>query len=197
MEENFDLKKYLIENKLTSNSGLFKFNIRNNPENIFITESLKLLKEIKLTQDNAVEIKSTNYGGKFKVGDILYEYHIQKMPEEMMFPEDKTETLFEGNIFNIGFMIEGSDAENPNSFRPQDNQRDPIKIYSTMYKIILDLILKEHPDYLFIYSDDAANYHNIYKTLTKNNTPPGYIIQPTINWVNNHGGQKTIVLKKK
>lgn len=191
MDNNFDLREYLKTHKLT------KLSHRNTLEDDFISESLKLLREIKLDINNSVELESTYDGGKFKVGNVLYEYHIQKLPDGFMFPGDKDENIFEGKIFNVGFAVAGSDLDNINSFRPQDNQKNPIKVYSTMYKVILDLIETEHPDYLFIYSDDTANYHYLHKNLAKNNTPAGYVVQPTIEWMDGKNLQKTITLKKK
>lgn len=125
------------------------------------------LYEIKLSRDNAVEVQGDLTGGTFEVGSKLYRYDIKNIPNPY---KDK------GLFYSIQFSPKGQ----TNSTPTQDTDpKDYIKILSTMYKIIVDFVEKENPEYIGISSLDnsgSKNYHLVYSSLTdpRNNHIPGY-----------------------
>jgi len=144
--------------------------------------------EIKLSTNNAVKIEGDIFGGYFKVGDIEYEYSIKNMPNPY-----KDLGLF----YNIQFHPKGIVTDIPTK---NITGKEYIKILSTMYKIIVDFVYKEKPDYIAISSMDnneTKNYHNIYNNLIQNNNLPGYF-KKTANlpFVYQGNTGKMVVLKK-
>lgn len=143
--------------------------------------------EIALNPNNAVEIYGDLFGGEFKVGNIEYIYSIKNIPSPY-----KDEKLF----YNIQFDEKNN---NESSNEPTGNARENyIKILSTMYKILLDFVEKEKPEYIGISSLDKSGYRNIYNNLTKTNTLPGYSRKDAgLDFVSKSGEKgKFIVLKK-
>lgn len=124
---------------------------------------VKTLNEITLSVDNAVEVDGNEFNGFFKVGDINYEYDINKIPSPYQ----------DGKIlYNIQFHPK----DNPTS-EPLSGKENYIKILSTMYKVILNFIENVNPDYVGLASlDGFKNYHQVYANLTDNkfNNIPGY-----------------------
>jgi hypothetical protein len=116
--------------------------------------------EITLNSDSAVEINGDIFEGEFKIGDIEYEYSIDPMDN----PYDSEE------FFSISFTERGTRKNIPTG----NAKENYIKILSTMYKIILDFIQNQKPEYIGISSLDKSGYWNIYNNLTKTNRIPGY-----------------------
>lgn len=143
--------------------------------------------EIALNPNNAVEIYGDLFSGGFKVGNIEYIYSIKNIPSPY-----KDGELF----YNIQFDEKNN---NESSNEPTGNARENyIKILSTMYKILLDFVEQEKPEYIGISSLDKSGYKNIYNNLTKTNKLPGYSRKDAgLDFVSKSGEKgKFIVLKK-
>jgi len=179
-----DNTPFLNENS-TLELNISKFNYQKTlTENLWYT-----LNEISLSKDNAVEISGDLTGGSFKVGNITYTYSIKNIPNPY-----KDLGLF----YNIQFTPE----ENTTSI-PQGGKENYIKILSTMYKVIVDFIEKQKPEYVGIASldnDGSKNYHKIYANLTntKTNNIPGYFRKDvSLGFDTPQGKGRFIVLKRK
>jgi hypothetical protein len=160
--------------------------------NAFVLESMGFLKEIQLNPENAVEIKGDTYNGEFQVGNIIYSYNFVKLPEGNPLPNSNSNFITDEKTYDVNFHVKGDDS----SLRKRGEQ-NLIKIYSTMFKVILDFILSISPNYLLISSFDEAEYFPIYSQLTKTNKIPGYSRKTIVNWVYpNKGNMTSIVLKK-
>jgi hypothetical protein len=146
------------------------------------------LNEITLSKENAVEVNGDLTGGTFQVGNITYEYIIKNIPNPY-----KDSGLF----YNISFNPEGNVIA-----EPLEGRENYIKILSTMYKVIIDFIEKEKPEYVGIASmdnDGSKNYHRIYANLTdnKSNTIPGYFRKDVSKeFTTSQGKGRFVVLKK-
>jgi hypothetical protein len=120
--------------------------------------------EITLNPNNAIEIYGDLNNGDFTVGEYDYNYRIIKLDKN---PYNSN------SFYSIDFHEIGN--KNPNPSLPTKNARENyIKILSTIYKIILDFIKEEKPEYIGISSLDESGYGNIYNNLTKTNKLPGY-----------------------
>jgi hypothetical protein len=121
-----------------------------------------LVKEIKLTKDNAAEIAGTLTKGNFRVDEIEYTYNIVKKPSPYKDNEDF-------------YLIEFDEKEGKGDSEPTKNAKESyIKILSTLYKVVLDFLKKEQPTYFGISALDKSGYWNVYNQLTKQNQIPGY-----------------------
>ena len=121
-----------------------------------------LVKEIKLTKDNATEIIGTPTKGDFKVGEIEYTYNIVKKSSPYKDNEDF-------------YLIEFDEKGGKGDSEPTKNAKESyIKILSTLYKVILNFLEKEQPTYFGISALDKSGYWNVYNQLTKQNQIPGY-----------------------
>jgi hypothetical protein len=147
------------------------------------------IKEISLSKENAVDINGDLTGGTFTVGDITYKYSIKNIPNPY-----KDLGLF----YNIQFTPKGEVIS-----IPKGGKENYIKILSTMYKIIVDFIEKEQPEYVGISSLDNSrgkNYHTVYNRLTTNtlNLIPGYFRKDSnLIFDSPQGKGRFIVLKRK
>jgi hypothetical protein len=160
--------------------------------NTFILESLEFLKEIILNPENAVEIKGNINKGEFQVGEIKYLYNIVKLPEGNPLPNSNSSFITDEKTYDINFHIKGD-----NSSLRKGGKQNLIKIYSTMFKIILNFINSISPNYILISSFDEAEYFPIYNKLTKTNKITGYSRKTIVNWVYpNKGNITSIILKK-
>ena len=151
------LNEWIIE------SDLPKFNPPALLTTDLVTQLYKLkINEILLSPNNAVEIEGNIFNGKFKVGDINYDYSISKFQNPYK----------DGDFYNINF----GEIENKNSNLQTGKAggKNYIKILSTMYKIILDFVSKEKPNYIGISDIEGSGYGNVYNNLTKTNKLPGY-----------------------
>lgn len=186
------LKLVILEAKLKKGIGKHFLNIpKFNQPKTFADRLHESLNEITLSKNNAVEINGDLTGGKFNVGNKIYEYSIKNIPNPY---KDL------GIFYNIQFTPEETITSKPTK---DTNPKDYIKILSTMYKIIVDFVEKEKPDYFGIASLDNAgdkNYHRIYATLTDNkyNSIPGYFRKDVNLEVNTPDGKgRMVVLKRK
>ena len=156
----------------------------------FIDNLRESLHEIVLSKDNAVEINGSLTDGQFTVGDQTYVYKIKEFPTPPYYDP--------GLFYNIEFHPEG----NPNS-EPQGGKENYVKILSTMYKVILDFVEQEKPEYIGIASLDnegSKNYHTVYANLTDNkfNRIPGYFRKDvSLRFDGPRGKGKMVVLKRK
>jgi len=145
------------------------------------------IKEITLNLNNSVNINGDLFGGEFKVGNIEYVYSIKN-------------TLNPYNDNKLFYSIQFDEKYNDKSSNePTGNAKENyIKILSTIYKIILDFIKNEKPDYIGISSLDKSGYNNIYNNLTKTNKIPGYSRKDAgLSFTTKSGDKgKFIVLKK-
>jgi len=155
------------------------------------THLQKALHEITLSRDNAVDLQGDLTGGTFKVGERLYNYSIKNFPNPYN----------DGGLFyNIGFNIEGNTEDAPTK---DTSPKNYLKIISTMYKVIMDFVEKEQPDYIGIASMDnpqGKNYHVVYNSLTDNkaNRIPGYFRKDAnLTFSSEKGSGRIIVMKKK
>lgn len=170
---------------LQLNEGKFAYE---KPLSSYLQEALS---EISFSRNNAADIQGDLTGGTFTVGNKTYRYDIK------FFPNPYNDG---GTFYNIGFTPEGQDVNVPTQDTPAS---DYVKILSTMYKIILDFIEKEQPDYVGIASMDnpqGKNYHVVYNSLTDNkaNRIPGYFRKDAnLTFNSEKGSGKIIVMKKK
>lgn len=162
-----------------------------NQPKTFVDKLYESLNEITLSKDNAVEINGDLTGGKFNVGNKTYEYSIKNIPNPY---KDL------GTFYNIQFTPEENITSKPTK---DTDPKDYIKILSTMYKIIVDFVEKEKPEYIGIASLDNTgdkNYHKIYATLTDNkyNRISGYFRKDVnLKFNTPEGKGRFVVLKKK
>ena len=155
------------------------------------THLQKALHEVTLSRDNAVDLQGDLTGGTFKVGERVYNYSIKNFPNPYN----------DGGLFyNIGFNIEGSTEDVPTK---DTSPKNYLKIISTMYKVIMDFVEKEQPDYIGIASMDnpeGKNYHVVYNSLTDNkaNKIPGYFRKDAnLTFNSKKGAGRIVVMKKK
>jgi len=155
------------------------------------THLQKALQEVTLSRDNAVDLQGDLTGGTFKVGERVYNYSIKNFPNPYN----------DGGLFyNIGFNIEGSTEDVPTK---DTSPKNYLKIISTMYKVIMDFVEKEQPDYIGIASLDnlqGKNYHTVYANLTDNsaNRIPGYFRKDAnLPFTTPQGKGRIVVMKKK
>jgi hypothetical protein len=165
-----------------------KFNSIPNTLNKLSSQLYELkIKEITLNPNNSVNIDGDLFDGEFKVGDIEYTYSIKSISNP--YNDNKS-------FYNIQFDEKHNDAL---SNEPTGNAKENyIKILSTIYKIILNFIKTEKPDYIGISSLDKSGYNNIYNNLTKTNKIPGYSRKDSgLPFTTKSGDKgKFIVLKK-
>jgi hypothetical protein len=160
--------------------------------NVFILESTGFLNEISLNPDNAVEIKGNVNKGEFQVGNIVYSYNAVKLPEGKPLPNSNSNFVNDSKTYDINFHVKGEDSSDN-----KKGKENLIKIYSTMFKVILDFISSVSPNYLLISAFDSTGYFPIYSQLTKTNKIPGYSRKTIVNWIYPGKGDITsIVLKK-
>ena len=186
--DNINKIKAVLVGKPTVKENIYldipKFNQPKSTPDLLV----ELLHEITLTKDNAVDVDGDLTGGNFKVGDIKYAYSIKNIPNPY---KDL------GSFYNIQFTP-GEDVQST----PQGGKENYIKILSTMYKIIVDFIEKEKPEYVGISSldnDGGKNYHKVYANLTDNkfNRIPGYFRKDvSLSFDSPQGKGRFIVLKK-
>jgi hypothetical protein len=138
---------------------------------------LEVLNEYKLNTSNAVDIQN----GRFKVGDIEYIIKYDKLNINGI------------EVPDIGFDQVGNTK--PNLPIGNTKKTEVLKVYSTMYKAILDY-LEEHQPKLFGISCLAeSGYHTIYSWLSsKENYPPNYFKVNNRLEVSNDKGQKLYVI---
>ncbi len=162
-----------------------------NQPKTFIDKLNESLNELTLSKDNAVKINGDLMGGEFNVGNKIYEYSIKNIPNPY-----KDLGLF----YNIQFTPQENITSTPTK---DTDPKDYIKILSTMYKIIVDFVEKEKPDYIGIASLDNIgdkNYHRIYANLTDNkyNRIPGYFRKDaSLEFDSPAGKGRFVVLKRK
>lgn len=151
----------------------------------------KALHEVTLSRDNAVNLQGDLKKGTFRVGERIYDYSIKNFSNPYK----------DGGLFyNIGFSREDNTEDIPTGDTSPENY---LKIISTMYKVLMDFIEKEQPDYIGISSLDnpaGKNYHAVYNALTdsKANRIPGYFRKDAnLIFNSNKGVGRMIVLKKK
>ena len=173
-----------LEENASFNLDIPKFNYKRTlSERLWYT-----LNEISLSKENAVGVNGDLTGGNFTVGNIIYEYSIKNI-------SNPYEDL--GLFYNIQF----TPKEEITSI-PQMGKENYIKILSTMYKIIVDFIEKEKPEYVGISSLDnnGKNYHKVYANLTdnKSNNISGYFRKDVnLEFTTPEGKGRFIVLKRK
>ncbi len=170
-----------------------RFKYKLSSKGYILMESLSLLREMKLSIENAVDIDGDVFEGSFSVSGKKYEYQAQDMSPSLIIGGHQ----LDGAIFNIGFNEAGDDLHNVDSFVGKGGQVNLIKIYSTMYKIFINLINKSHPDYLIFYCYDKSGYWPIYNQLTKDNPLPGYNRKSIIHFTHNNTASTGIILKKR
>jgi hypothetical protein len=160
--------------------------------NAFVLESMGFLKEIQLNPENAVEIKGDTHNGEFQVGNIIYFYNFVKLPEGNPLPNSNSNFITDEKTYDVNFHVKGEDSS-----ENKQGKENLIKIYSTMFKIILDFISSTPLNYLLISSFDSTGYFPAYSQLTKTNKIPGYSRKTIVNWIYpNKGNITSIVLKK-
>ncbi len=136
----------------------------------------EVLTEIKLTVDNAVEYKD----GKFTVGKIDYIYNFHKL------------NIDGKEIDDVGFDQEGNKV--PNLPVGNTEKSEVFKVYSTMYKIILDFLNTEKPPLFSISTLKESGYHPYYLWMLKDNMPPNYFKVNSHLEVKNEKGQTLDVI---
>jgi len=169
-----------------------KFKYKLSKKGHILLESMGILKELKLSVENAVDIQGNPTKGSFYVSDKIYEFHAENMSPSLEIGGQQ----LNGSIFNIGFNEAGDDLTNIDSFIGKGGKTDLIKVYSTMYKVFINLINSIHPDYLIIYAYDKSGYWPIYNQLIKDNPLSGYNRKTIIEFIHDSESCKGVILKK-
>lgn len=146
--------------------------------NRYLVESKQVVKEIALNSENAFDVTYEGDGGYFTTDDTTYSFVSNELPIRFIFPGDKSQTLFTGGMLDIGFTPKG---DTPLT-EPKGGRENLIKVYSTLYKIILDASTNKLPNYLSVSCTDSSGYFPIYSQLTKTNKIPGYSRKSVISW---------------
>jgi hypothetical protein len=160
-----------------------------------LSESLSILKEIELNTKNASKIDGGISKGTFTVSDIVYDYTAVDYPSDIILPGDKDQIRLEGTVCDIGFTEQGGGTDFASNL-PKGGRANLIKIYSTMYKIILTIAKVKSPNNILLSSYDQSGYFPYYNNLTKTNNIPGYSRKVIIKWTHNGKNITSIVLKK-
>lgn len=160
-----------------------------------LNESLSILKEIQLNVKNAAKINGGINKGTFTVDDIVYDYTITEYPSNIVLPGDKDNIRLEGTVCDLGFTEQGGGTDFASNL-PKGGRANLIKIYSTMYKIILTIAKTKTPNNILLSSYDQSGYFPYYNNLTKTNNIPGYSRKAVVKWAHNGKNITSIVLKK-
>ena len=160
--------------------------------NTFILESLGFLNEIQLNPENAVEINGDVNKGEFQVGNVFYSYTFINLPEGNSLPNSDSNFVTDSKTYDVNFHVKGD-----NSSENKKGNQNLIKIYSTMFKIILDFITSISPNYLLISSFDSSKYFPVYSQITKTNKIPGYSRKTIVYWIYPGKGPITSIILKK
>lgn len=160
-----------------------------------LNESLSILKEIQLNVKNAAKIDGGIGKGTFTVGDITYDYTVIDYPTNITLPGDKDNIRLEGTVCDLGFTEQGGGIDFASNL-PKGGRANLIKIYSTMYKIILTIAKAKAPNNILLSSYDQSGYFPYYNNLTKTNKIPGYSRKAIVKWAHNGKSITSIVLKK-
>lgn len=140
----------------------------------------EIVNELKLNITNAVEVSNN----EFTIGDITYiiEYGILNI--------DGTD------IPHVSFNQKGNEV--PNVKLGNTQAGDIFKVYSTMYKVILDYLKKKQPERFIVASYEHSGYFNVYSNLVKDNPIENYFIANKMLKVKNSRDQvlNAILLKK-
>jgi hypothetical protein len=164
-------------------------------EENLLSESLSVLKEIQLSTKNAAKIDGGISKGTFTVGDIVYDYTVTDYPSDIVLPGDKDNIRLEGTVCDLGFTEQGGGVDFASNL-PKGGRANLIKIYSTMYKVILTIAKAKAPNNILLSSYDQSGYFPYYNNLTKTNNIPGYSRKAIIKWAHNEKSITSIVLKK-
>jgi hypothetical protein len=164
-------------------------------EENLLSESLSILKEIELNTKNAAKIDGGIGKGTFTVGDIVYDYNVTDYPSDIVLPGDKDNIRLEGTVCDLGFTEQGGGTDFASNL-PKGGRANLIKIYSTMYKVILTIAKAKAPNNILLSSYDQSGYFPYYNNLTKTNNIPGYSRKAIIKWAHNGKSITSIVLKK-
>ncbi len=160
-----------------------------------LSESLSVLKEIQLSTKNAAKIDGGISKGTFTVGDIVYDYNVTDYPSDIVLPGDKDNIRLEGTVCDLGFTEQGGGVDFASNL-PKGGRANLIKIYSTMYKVILTIAKAKAPNNILLSSYDQSGYFPYYNNLTKTNNIPGYSRKAIVKWAHNGKSITSIVLKK-
>jgi hypothetical protein len=164
-------------------------------EENLLSESLSILREIELNTKNAAKIDGGIGKGTFTVGDIVYDYTVTDYPSDIVLPGDKDNIRLEGTVCDLGFTEQGGGVDFASNL-PKGGRANLIKIYSTMYKVILTIAKAKAPNNILLSSYDQSGYFPYYNNLTKTNNIPGYSRKAIVKWAHNGKSITSIVLKK-
>lgn len=160
-----------------------------------LNESLSILKEIQLNIKNAAKIDGGIDKGTFTVDDIVYDYTVTDYPSDIVLPGDKDNIRLEGTVCDLGFTEQGGGVDFASNL-PKGGRVNLIKIYSTMYKIVLAVAKAKAPNNILLSSYDQSGYFPYYNNLTKTNSIPGYSRKAIVKWAHNGKNITSIILKK-
>lgn len=172
------------------NIRLYDISALSDKESLLV-ESLNILKKTQLSVDDAVTIK----GSHFAVGDVEYAYSSMDFPPDIILPGDKDKVKLEGTLCDIRFTV-SRDAMDFASNLPKGGRTNLIKIFSTIYKVIVTVSGAKSPDNLLLTSHDASGYFPYYNNLTKTNKILGYSRKAIIHWEQKGQSLTSIVLKR-
>jgi hypothetical protein len=164
-------------------------------EENLLSESLSILREIELNTKNAAKIDGGIGKGTFTVGDIVYDYTVTDYPSDIVLPGDKDNIRLEGTVCDLGFTEQGGGVDFASNL-PKGGRANLIKIYSTMYKVILTIAKAKAPNNILLSSYDQSGYFPYYNNLTKTNSIPGYSRKAIVKWAHSGKSITSIVLKK-
>lgn len=161
-----------------------------------LLNSLSTLREITMTTANAVPIEWSGDKARFTVGDTDYEADFEEWPEFMVSASEYFGVKMKGGeIFTFGFNVQ-SDERTLRNALPKGGTANLVKIYSTLYKVLVEFVNKYQPAYLVLSSLEASGYSTIYNTLTKSNKLPGYTRYRVVDRPFNGHGAQHIILRR-
>lgn len=158
--------------------------------NEWTLHSVDTLREISLDPMNAVEVDTTKQ--EFTVGATTYKYGMVQLPPHRELPGSDENFVIGDGTYDVHFHPVG----NPTSMKV-GGKENVVKIYTTMFKVILDFIQRTSPNTLLISSFDASGYYPIYDKLINSNKVPGYRRAGAVKWnYPNKGPITSIILQK-
>lgn len=158
----------------------------------YLFEDYFLLPEIKLNPTNSYPIdwKSPpspsieKYG--FFTSDLgnTFEIILEKNPDGLLSTkeiQDLQQKNGPSDIFAIHFRVKGEYGLE--GTQRKGGRESVLKVYNTLYKVLMEVTQTTKPGLIAITSVDATNYHPIYLNLVKNNTLPGYTkVNNSVKW---------------
>lgn len=136
----------------------------------FVSDPYWVFQESPLNPEDALEVEGTLTEGSFSVENIHWEYKIEQLTDLQILKEIGNK----GPVYNINFKWIEDDLNDPENERYEIAKPCLRKIYSTIYKTVLDFCRKYKPEYISLISSSREGYYRAYSEMTKTNKIPNY-----------------------